>query len=46
MTKVKKNNQRNVVHQHSWEINKSQVHLDKKKESKKGKRKHKGENYE
>jgi len=47
MKKQKENANRNHVAQHSWELNKMQVHIDKKKESKKKKsQKHKGQDYE
>lgn len=43
---MSKPKQRNHVQQYSWDLNKSQVHVDKKKQLKKGKRKHKGKDYE
>ncbi len=42
----KKNKQQNFVHKHMEEFNRPVTHTDRKKESKNGKCKHKGRNWD
>lgn len=46
MSKKKKNKEQNFVHKHMEEFNRPATHVDRKKESKNGKTKHKGRNWD